>query len=126
MSAQSVFNGGSGFFAGYLDRRVTILARSDTVDPNYGTRQATWAELATVSAQVIESAPSRGDRLSQDVALSDLPAIVRIRWRSDVSFANRLRLDGNEMRIVGGPAMIGRRVGLEIMAVRISTEGQQP
>lgn len=112
--------------AGDLDRRVTILVRTDSVDPAYGTRTPTWATLATVWAQVLEVAPSRADRLADGVSIMQRPATVRIRWRADVTQTNRISIDGVPMRIVGGPAMIGRRVGLEIMVEALSTEGEQP
>jgi SPP1 family predicted phage head-tail adaptor len=112
--------------AGKLDRRVTILVRSDVQEEVYGTKQASWNELATVSAEVQDALPSRADRLAAEMTVTKRPARVRMRWRDDVSQANRVRIDGVEMRIVAGPAMLGRRVGLEIMVEALSTEGQQP
>lgn len=113
--------------AGDLDRKVTILVRSnDSRDSLYNTRTDSWSELATVPAQVQDWLPSRADRLAGDIAITRQPKRVRIRWRDDVSQANRLRIDGKEMRIVAGPAMLGRREGLEIMVEALSTEGKEP
>jgi len=114
------------FGTGDLDRRATILVRSDTTDPDYGTREASWADGDTVFAQVLDVLPSRSDRLGDEIAMTKRPATVRMRYRSDVTQANRLRIDGEEYRIVSGPAMIGRRYGIELMVEQISTEGQQP
>jgi SPP1 family predicted phage head-tail adaptor len=116
----------SSIYAGDLDRLATILVRNDWVEADYGTREATWAELATVWAQIIEITPNRADQLTGQVSTMRRPATVRIRWRSDVTQENRVRIDGVEMRITGGPAMIGRRVGLEMTVEALSTEGQAP
>ena len=110
--------------AGDLDRQVTILAGTTSPDPVYGTPVKTWAPLATVSAQVQDVLPSRGDRLSEEMVITRRPARVRMRWREDVSQANRVEIDGVQMRIVAGPAMLGRREGLEIMVEELSTEGE--
>jgi SPP1 family predicted phage head-tail adaptor len=112
--------------AGKLDRRVTILARTATQEGVYGTDTAGWAEVATVWAQVQDILPSRADRLAGEIELTNRPARVRMRWRDDVTQANRLKLNGEEMRIVSGPAMLGRREGLELVVERPSTEGREP
>jgi SPP1 family predicted phage head-tail adaptor len=113
--------------AGQLDRRVVLLERrADRIDPTYGTKEPNWEPLATVWAQVEEAAPSNAAKLIQEVSEMRRPVTVRIRWRSDITAANRLRIDGVEMKIVGGPAMIGRREALEIAAEAISTEGDEP
>lgn len=112
--------------AGSLDRSVTILVRSTVQEQVYGTKEGTWRDLATVWAQVQDVLPSRALDQTADLALDKRPARVRMRWRDDVTTANRLRIDGVEMRIVAGPAMIGRREGLEIVVEALSTEGEQP
>jgi hypothetical protein len=43
-----------------------------------------------------------------------------------VSQANRVEIDGRQMRIIAGPAMVGRRQWLDFMVEELSTEGQQP
>lgn len=112
--------------AGKLNRRVTILQRVRTQDPTYGTDLLSWAPLATVWAEVQDVLPSRGERVATEVSLASRPARVRMRWRDDVSQANRVEIDGRQMRVVAGPAMLGLREGLEIMVEELSTEGQQP
>lgn len=112
--------------AGDLDRRVTILVETTTKDPVYNTDVATWAPLAEVSAQVRDVLPSRADRVAEDIILSRRPARVRMRWRDDVTQANRLEIDGVQMRIVAGPAELGRREGIELMVEALSTEGERP
>ena len=109
-----------------LSRRVTILNRVATKDPVYRTDVVTWESGVTVCAEVQDVLPSHADRTAPGISLASRPARVRMRWRDDVSQANRIELDGRQMRIVSGPAMLGRREGLEIMVEELSTEGQEP
>jgi SPP1 family predicted phage head-tail adaptor len=111
--------------AGTLDRRVTILVKTETRDPVYNTPVYSWEPLATVWAQVQDVLPSRAYAQAGELALTKRPARVRMRWRDDVTQENRVEIDGRQMRIVSGPAMLGRREGLEIMVEELSTEGQQ-
>lgn len=112
--------------AGRLDRRVTILTRGTTRETVYGTKTDAWVPVATVWAEVQDVLPSRGDRLAAEIVITSRPTRVRMRWRDDVTQANRVEIDGRQRRIVAGPAMIGRRDRLEIMVEELSTEGQQP
>jgi SPP1 family predicted phage head-tail adaptor len=97
--------------AGLLDRRVRILERSDITEGTYGTKVADWPELTTVWAKIEEVLPARSDRLEDQLVITVLRAQVRIRWRDDVSQENRVEIDGQQMRIIAGPAMSGRRNG---------------
>jgi head-tail adaptor len=112
-----------------LDRKVTVLARVETTDPDYGTKSFAWSSdevdgAFTVSAQVRDVLPSRADRLAREIVITSQPKRVRMRWRDDISQASRLQIDGVQMRVVAGPAMIGRRHWLEIMVEALSSEGQ--
>lgn len=111
---------------GRFDRQVTILARGTTREAVYGTKTDAWVPVATVWAEVQDVLPSRGDRLADELVITSRPARVRMRWRDDVTQGNRIEIDGRQRRITAGPAMIGRRDGLEIMVEELSTEGQQP
>jgi head-tail adaptor len=109
-----------------LDRRIIILGRAVTKAPVYGTDVVTWAPVGVDMAQVQDILPSRADRVSEDITLSRRPARVRLRWRDDVTQANRLEIDGRQMRIVSGPAELGRQEGIELLVEELSTEGHQP
>lgn len=111
--------------AGSLDREVTILAKTTAQEATYGTKQASWSPLDTVWAEVADVLPPRGDRVAGEITITRRNARIRMRWRDDVSQANRIELDGRQMRIISGPAMLGRRHWLEIMVEELSTEGQQ-
>lgn len=112
--------------AGKLDRRVTILARSDTQDAIYGTQSVTWTPLATVWAEVRDMIPSRGERLADGVEIANRPCRVRMRYRSGITSGMRLQVEGRELRIITQPAELGRREGLELIAEELTTEGQEP
>lgn len=111
---------------GRFDTPVTILTRTTTRDPRYKTRVNAWADGPTVLAEVEDVLPSRADRVGDEISLTRRPARVRMHYRTDVSQENRFRIKGREMRIVSGPAELGRRQGLEFMVEESSTEGQEP
>lgn len=113
--------------AAELKDRVTILQRINVRDQKFGTDKATWVPLATVWAGVQDVLPGRADRIANDVIdIAKRPCRVRIRYRTDITGAMRLLIRGREYRIVSGPAELGRRIGLEMLAEELSTEGQRP
>lgn len=113
--------------AGALDRRVRIEQRQETNDPVFGTVVVTWAELATVWAEVRDMIPSRGERVAEGLSIARRPCRVRMRWRDDVNSTMRLVMeDGRTLRIVGGPAELGRAEGIELVCEELTTEGQEP
>ena len=110
--------------AGDLDRRVTILAETEERDQTYGSVITIgWTAVATVAAQVQDILPSRAGRVAEDINITRRPARIRMRYRTDVSMANRIEFEGRQMRIVAGPAEIGRKEGIELIVEQLSTEG---
>lgn len=112
--------------AGRLDSRVTIQRRIETLDPDYGSSEVAWSDLATVWAEVQDMIPSRAERIAEGVAIARRPCRVRMRWRGDLDSTMRLVVDGRQLRIVAGPAELGRREGLELVCEELTTEGQEP
>lgn len=112
--------------AGTLDRRVTILTRSETADPVYGTEAVTWTALATVWANVRDMVPSRGERIADGIQIANRPCRVRMRYRADVTSAMRLQIGSRQLRIITQPAELGRREGIEFIAEELTSEGQEP
>lgn len=112
--------------AGNLDRRVAIEAKSVTRDPVYGSESVSWSTLATVWAQVLEYAADNealtGSATSTGSAHTyRRPVRVRMRWRSDVDTAMRLRV-GTRLLQITGTAELGRRQGLELACQEWSHE----
>jgi SPP1 family predicted phage head-tail adaptor len=111
---------------GKLDRRITVERRTATKDPIYGTSQAAWEPVATVWAQVTDVLPSKAEGVEGEIALQRRPARIRTRYRDDLTADMRIIYQGRTMEIVGGPAELGRKEGLEFVVEEISTQGDAP
>lgn len=110
--------------AGDFDRKVKILSEVEVTDETYGSAVTSdWVEVATVWAQVQDVLPSRAGRMAEGINIDRRPTRIRMRYRTDISMANRIELEGRQMRIIAGPAEIGRREGIELIAEHLSTEG---
>lgn len=105
------------------DRRITFRALSVARDPKFNTRAKSWADHATVFAEVLDLLPSRGEQVADGVDIRRKPCRVRIRWRADISPDMRVMIRGIEHEIVGGPAEIGRRDEIELVCEAVSTAG---
>jgi len=112
--------------ASLLSSRVTILTRVDAQESVYGTDTVTWTALATVWADVQDVLPSRAERLADSIIIANRPCRVRMRWRSDIASTMRLQVGARTLQIIAGPAELGRREGLELVAEDLTTEGQEP
>jgi len=112
---------------GKLDRRIRIEAKTVTQDPDYGTETIAWTTFATVWANVQEVLPSKSENQTDGIRIAERPARVRIRYLAGINSAMRvvwLDRDNRLMKIVAGPAELGRREGIEIMCAAYSTEGE--
>ena len=103
--------------------RVQILARRSTQEATFGTAQIAWTPIATVWAEVRDLLPSRSENVAEGVTIARRPARIRMRWRDDISSDMRLIARGRTLQIVSGPAMLGNRQYLELMAEEASTMG---
>lgn len=108
--------------AGDLDRRITFerLVQDNSFT---GAGKAIWVPVATVWAQVREVLPSKGEQLDDGLMITNRPARIRLRYRTDISADMRILYGDRVMQIKAGPVELGRRVGLELMAEEYSTEG---
>jgi SPP1 family predicted phage head-tail adaptor len=113
--------------AGPLDRRITIEAKTSTVDPDYGTETAAWTTFASrISAQVQDNLPSKSEGAADGIVIATRPARIRIRYMKNITSDMRIIVHGDTdrlMQITAGPAEIGRRDGIELMATEYSTQG---
>lgn len=106
-----------------LDRRISIDQLVAAKDATFRASTPTWALLATVWAERQDALPSRSESVQQGLAQARNQVRYRIRYRADVDSTMRIR-DGDEvLQIVGGPAEIGRREYLELVAEKYSTTG---
>ncbi|GCL61494.1 head-tail adaptor protein [Pseudaquabacterium pictum] len=101
--------------AGQLDRQVVIEAATASKDGTFGAQVLTWATLATVWAQVLESSAEPGSNPGQTAAVAAYvrPTKVRMRWRGDVTTRHRVR-HGARLLQITGVAELGRREFLEL------------
>jgi head-tail adaptor len=76
-----------------------------------------------VAAEVEDMLPSRGERLAGGINVASRPARVRMRYRQDVLPSMRFVMGGRIMQIIAGPAVLGRRQGLEFIVEDYSTAG---
>ena len=98
---------------GKLDRRVTLQSKSVTRAAN-GEEVVTWADVATVWAQVHAL---RGKEFFAGAEMQAAVDVrVRMRYRSGVTRDMRLLHDGPSLDIVS-VIETGRREGLELMCV---------
>ncbi|MEM1287124.1 MAG: phage head closure protein [Pseudomonadota bacterium] len=101
--------------SGKLDRTIKLQHFTTTVN-EYGTQQETWADYATVRAELMEESTQEfranyGDR-------NEALTIWRIRHRDDVTTEHRVSYDGEffEVREI---AKMGRRKSLELRCVEV-------
>lgn len=114
--------------AGKRDTLITFQERTATTDSNFGTKTYTWANLAsnpTEWAEVQDILPSRSENVSDEISLQRRPCRIRTLFRDDIDSSMRITFEGRTVQIVGGPAELGRRDGLEMVCEEYSTEGEQ-
>ena len=98
---------------GDLDRRVSVQQKSVVREGTYGGETVTWVALATVWAQVLESATD-GEFVQDGTLAYARPTWVRLRYRSDIDPTMRLVLPGGRILQITGSAELGRRQFLEL------------
>lgn len=113
--------------AGQLDRRITLEVKTATVDPDYGTETITWTVFSSrIAAQVQDVLPSKSESAANGIAMATRPARIRTRYLAGITSDMRVVVHGTTdrlMQIIAGPAELGRREGIELMAVEYSTQG---
>ncbi len=112
--------------ASKLGTRIRIERKVVARDPQYGTESVTWTEFACVWAEVKDILPSRAERLADSIQIGRRPARIRIRYLAGLSAEMRIIIDNRTHQIISGPAMLGRREAMEIMAQELSSEGAAP
>lgn len=110
--------------ASRLDTRIRIERKSVTSDPLYGTEAVTWVEFATVWAEVQDVLPSRAERLADSIVIANRPARIRLRHLAGINPDMRVIIGNRILQIVSGPAVIGRREGIELIAEQYSSAGE--
>ena len=110
--------------AGQLNRRITIQAHQSVDDPVYGPQPAGWVDMVTVWAEVQDALPSKSESLKDGLVVAYNRTRVRIRYRSGITADMRIvELGGLQrtLQIVGGPAILGNKVGIEMLCEEYSS-----
>lgn len=108
---------------------VLRIERPQADDSLDGAGSGGWVLVAAkVWANVQDMLPSRGERIDNGFNVAARPSRVRMHWRGDVTSDMRFvditnGADGRIMQIISGPAMLGRRDGLEFMVEDYSPAG---
>lgn len=100
--------------AGTLRDRIVIQRQSTAVDQAWGQSTA-WNDISTVWASVVATVAD--ESFAQKGTASATGYTVKMRYRADVSGADRLKYRGVVLDIVGVIDVGGRRRELEIKAV---------
>lgn len=108
---------------GKLDKRCRIETPSVSQDAVYGSPVTTWATFAVVWCNVQDVLPSRDESLRNTTIATTTRTRLRMRYRGDIDTSMRivmLRPTETVYEIIGGPAEIGRRDGIELMIEKSS------
>ena len=110
--------------AGHLNTRVRIEQKSITQDAVYGTELVTWTTVATVWAAVQDELPSKSEAVKQGLAVASQRARIRMRYRTGIDASMRIviiRASETTWQIVGGPAILGHKDGIEVVVEKYSS-----
>lgn len=94
--------------------------------------QNDWQQvMPPFSCSFVPVLPSRSDRLDGEMNITQAPARVRAYYRAGITADMRAVLLGRGggeadrvLKIVSGPAELGRKYGMEMMVEDFSTQGQ--
>lgn len=107
---------------GSLDRLIRIERKVNSASFS-GAGQAKWELVAEVWASVQDALPSRAERLAEGMTMTAHPARVRMLYLDGITTAMRFVEGDRIMQIVSGPAVLGRREGMEFMVEDYSPAG---
>lgn len=107
-----------GSNAAKLDVKMELQARTTARSADTGAQLTAWSTYATVWGELVEATSSRApdERTNGEINLYGRPSSIKIRYRSDVTVAHRVKIGDRLLQVVG-TADIGRRRWLEL-AVR--------
>ena len=108
---------------GDLNRR--ILFQRKVAAPGFASagKEAWEAATSLLWAQVQDVLPSRSEKLAEGMSIASRPARIRIRYREGITPDMRILYGARTMQITAGPAELGNRDWLELMAEDYSTAG---
>lgn len=123
---------------GRLNRRIRIESRTETPHADYGTPVVTWSTFALVWANMQDQLPSKAESIDAGIRIARRPIRIRMRYLRGITSDMRVKppwgtipwgsrhwwTDGLAYQIVGGPAELGNRDGIELMVQELSSTGE--
>lgn len=107
--------------AGRLRDRITF-ERKVAASGLTSAGKETWEPVASnIPAEVQDVRPSRSEKLSDGMITATRTSRVTIRYREGITPDMRIIFGARTMEITGGPAILGNREGIELMAADYST-----
>lgn len=108
---------------GSLNRRIRFERLTDAQNPDYGGSAQQWVAVATVWAQVQEVLPSKSEAVTHGIRIATRPTRIRMHWYPEITSDMRIVVLGaspRTLQIIAGPAELGHRDALELMAEEFS------
>lgn len=103
--------------------RRLVIERPVADDSFDGAGSGVWVKVSGAWAEVQDVLPSRGEKLADGITITNRPARVRMRYRTDVDTSMRLVMGARVMQIISGPAEIGFREEVEFMVEDYTSAG---
>ncbi len=106
---------------GKLNKRCRIEKPVITQEDVYGTQETSWTTHAVVWCNVQDVLPSRDESIRGGVTAATSKTRLRMRYRGDIDTSMRVvmfRPLETIYNVIGYPAEIGNRDGIEIMIER--------
>lgn len=120
--------------SGRLSDYVTVYKKSVVQDSTYGSETVSWIPLVYAdgspavgerwAAEVLDMIPSKSESVRMGLTVARNQVRVRLRYRADIKSDMRIVVHGasdRTLEIVGGPAVLGRNEGLEMMCEEVTT-----
>jgi len=111
----------AGIDAGRLRHRITFERKVPGSTFTSAGKEAWEVVASNIPAEVLDIRPARGEKLSDGLVTSTRQSRVTLRWRGDITPDMRIVYGARVMEIIGGPAELGSRDGLEVLAADYST-----
>ena len=108
---------------GPLDKRCLIERRGTGKDPIYGTPVDAWEEVCKSWCNLQDELPSRSEALKNGLNIAAGRTRLRMRYRTDLDSSMRVTLyrpAEQIYQIIGGPAELGAKDGIELLLERYS------
>lgn len=108
-----------------LNIRGRIEYRSTTQDATYGTEVVTWALLGVRWMELQDVLPSRSEKVSEGMEVSQNQIRCRLNYCTDVTSGMRVivnRPARTVYQIISGPRIVGDKQAIEVMLEKVSTD----